>query len=505
MAVRMHAKAAFTAVRRCAACPTLRPLAARDLSMRAAGPLQLHGLLARRMSSEVGKDSLLSSVFGAEGSARKGEADKVDEGETAGRHQNRHSKAGVLAEGKKTLKPWAGGGGAQLTEHIMDVHTENIKILVGKRGAKVHSMMEESGAKIFVSSFAGQDSSMRKVAIRGTPEAVEKAKELIAVQIQYAEISAGKVTTENLSIPAHQVGVLIGKSGATVKAIQNDTGAKVNLDTKNLAGGDPNIVAVVVSGSKEAVKNALHRIQSILADAPTSSGGGGGGVPQSSAVRERLTVPTSAVAMIIGKAGQNIRGLEAETGARIAVDKRDDNGDTRFVNIWSLTGDTFAVAAAKLAVEDTVAKALRFAEMRDDGGNYGDEGSEPSGSKSGAQRRSRMFSDKRDGRGRGGRAGQPEEGRGGGQISATISMGVSTRTTVSAGNLSTLVDAAAEVEDLKSKGHAVDDDASNLAHEIAAILALNPTMNVSDKRAFVRRFIKSSARPDEEYMSVLEM
>ena len=191
------------------------------------------------------------------------------------------------------------------------------------------------------------------------------------------------------------------------------------------------------------------------------------------------------------------------------MDTRDDNGDTQFINIWSLTGDTVAVAAAKVAVEDTVAKALRFAEMRDDGGNYGgnygDEGSEPAGSKSGAQRRSRMFSDKRDGRGRGGRASLPEEGRGGGQISAAISMGVSTRTTVSAGNLSTLVDAAAEVEDLKSKGHAVDDDTSNLAHEIAAILALNPTMKVSDKRSFVRRFIKTSSRPDEEYLSVLEM
>jgi len=42
------------------------------------------------------------------------------------------------------------------------------------------------------------------------------------------------------------------------------------LCCRNLAGGDPNIVAVIVSGSKEAVKNALHRIQSILADSPTS-------------------------------------------------------------------------------------------------------------------------------------------------------------------------------------------------------------------------------------------
>ena len=34
----------------------------------------------------------------------------------------------------------------------MEVDTENVKILIGKRGAKVKSMMEESGAKIFISN-----------------------------------------------------------------------------------------------------------------------------------------------------------------------------------------------------------------------------------------------------------------------------------------------------------------------------------------------------------------
>jgi len=244
MAVRMHARAAFTAVRRCAACPTLRPLPTHDLSMRAAGPLQLHGLVARRMSSEAGKDSLLFSVFGADGSAREGGADMMEEGENASQYQNRNSESDVLAAGKKTLKPWAGGGVAHLTEHIMDVQVENVKILIGRKGAQVHSMMEESGAKIYISSFAGQDSSVRKVAIRGTEEAVAKAKELIAVQIHYAETVADKVTTEILSIPAHQVGLLIGRSGATVRAIQNDTGAKVNLDTQYVRNSPPPALAM---------------------------------------------------------------------------------------------------------------------------------------------------------------------------------------------------------------------------------------------------------------------
>jgi len=239
-----------------------------------------------------------------------------------------------------------------------------------------------------------------------------------------------------------------------------------------------------------------------------SGGGVDGGASQGSGIRERVAVPASAIAMIIGKAGKNIRELEASSGARLAVDQQSKDSEERFVNIWSPTGDANAVAAAKAGVEDTVAQSARYADMRDEGGgSYGEQGSEPAGGKGGAQRRSRMFSDRKDGgRGRpGGRGGNFEEGRGGGEVAAAMSMGGSRRTTVASGNASTLVDAAAEVEDLKSKGHAVDDDANMLAHEIAAILALNPGIDVSDKRSLVRRFIKSSGRPDKEYMKVLEM
>lgn len=225
-------------------CPTPRPPAARDLSFgRASGPLQLHGLLTKRsMSTEAGMqgDSLLSSVFG-DGSADGGAAAVTDE--TADRHQNRHSKAGTLAAGKKTLKPWAGGGGAQLTEQIFDVGSENIKILIGKRGIKVHSMMEESGAKIFISRQPGQDSSTRKIAIRGTAEAVAKAKELVMAQVRYAQTAAAHLISKVLKIPVSHTGIIIGKSGATVKSIESETGAMVKLDTKYVGRSQPPLAA----------------------------------------------------------------------------------------------------------------------------------------------------------------------------------------------------------------------------------------------------------------------
>ena len=145
-----------------------------------------------------------------------------------------------------------------------------------------------------------------------------------------------------------------------------------------------------------------------------------------------------------------------------------------------------------------------------------------------------MFAGRKEGRGRRDRG----DAARGGQTAAAVSTFVSNRTT-SSGGAATLVDVGAEVEALKAKGHTVDDDANTLAQvgslsaslsrshalshththararslthanalaqEVAAILALNPTVSPTQKRAFVRRFIKNSARADEEFKQVLEM
>jgi len=86
-----------------------------------------------------------------------------------------------------------------------------------------------------------------------------------------------------------------------------------------------------------------------------------------------------------------------------------------------------------------------------------------------------------------------------------MSMGVSTRTTVSApASGMDLVDVAVEAQDLQGKGHAIDDELTALAREVASILALNPSMGPAEKRSFVRRFLKNAARPEEESRKLLD-
>ena len=112
----------------------------------------------------------------------------------------------------------------------MEVATESIAVLIGKRGAKVHSMMEESGAKIFISNLQGQDSSTRQIAIRGPPEAIEKAKELIQAQITYAKTNLVARVFERVLIPSKHIGHIIGKAGARIKDLEAQSGAKLNIE-----------------------------------------------------------------------------------------------------------------------------------------------------------------------------------------------------------------------------------------------------------------------------------
>jgi len=151
--------------------------------------------------------SLVSSVFGADNASTPASAEFDED-------------IGVERNTKRT-------------EHFMEVLTENVKILIGRQGVKINSMMEESGAKIFIShQEEGQDSGKRKVVIRGTAEAVAKARALIEAQIETAATWKVDVVAETVQVPVKQTGAIIGKGGATIKSITAETGASITVDPR---------------------------------------------------------------------------------------------------------------------------------------------------------------------------------------------------------------------------------------------------------------------------------
>ena len=126
--------------------------------------------------------------------------------------------------------------------------------------------------------------------------------------------------------------------------------------------------------------------------------------------------------------------------------------------------------------------------MRQAGGNYGEEGFQPSKGKDG-ERRSRMFAGRKEGRGRRDRG----DAARGGQTAAAVSTFVSNRTT-SSGGAATLVDVGAEVEALKAKGHTVDDDANTLAQVGSLSASLSRSHALSHTHARTRALSHSRQR-----------
>ncbi|XWS26391.1 hypothetical protein CRYUN_Cryun26dG0028400 [Craigia yunnanensis] len=128
-------------------------------------------------------------------------------------------------------------------------------------------------------------------------------------------------TSKKIDIPQIRVGVIIGKAGETIKYLQLQSGAKIQVQRDMDA--DPNSVSrpVELTGTAEQIAKAEQLINDVLAEAEA----GGSGI-----VSRRLTghagsehfetkIPNNKVGLVIGKGGETIKNMQARTGARIQV------------------------------------------------------------------------------------------------------------------------------------------------------------------------------------------
>lgn len=85
----------------------------------------------------------------------------------------------------------------------------------------------------------------------------------------------GEVT---FSIPAHKCGLVIGRGGENVKAINQQTGAFVEISRQPPPNGDPNFKLFIIRGSPQQIDHAKQLIEDKI-EAPLCPLGGGPGGP----------------------------------------------------------------------------------------------------------------------------------------------------------------------------------------------------------------------------------
>ncbi|KAH1212347.1 Far upstream element-binding protein 2 [Glycine max] len=163
--------------------------------------------------------------------------------------------------------------------------------------------------------------------------------------------------SKKIDIPNGRVGVIIGKGGETIKYLQLQSGAKIQV-TRDM-DADPNSATrtVELMGSPDAIATAEKLINEVLAEAET----GGSGIiarrvaGQAGSDEYVSKIPNNKVGLVIGKGGETIKNMQASTGARIQVIPLHlPPGDTSTERTLKIEGTPEQIESAKQMVNQVI-------------------------------------------------------------------------------------------------------------------------------------------------------
>lgn len=239
------------------------------------------------------------------------------------------------------------------------------------------------------------------------PEAVEKAKQLISKFIPQGQGSGGSSggmggigggsmgqmgggggggrpglganNYTEIMVPGSKVGLIIGKGGETIKQLQERTGAKMVViqDGPTQEMEKP----LRISGDPQKVEHAKQLVYELIEDKGNPQqqsnnrggggnynnrnqdhgghGGGGGynGGGAGGGDQIEVFVPKAAVGVVIGKGGDMIKKIQADTGCRLQFlqTKNEGPGDRRCI----LQGSKQQVDDGKRMIEDLIDSVMR--------------------------------------------------------------------------------------------------------------------------------------------------
>lgn len=170
-----------------------------------------------------------------------------------------------------------------------------------------------------------------------------------------------------IMVPNRTVGLIIGRGGETIRDLQERSQCHVNIvgEEKSISGLRP----VNLIGTPQAAAMAKELIMEIVESDTKNLANQGN---QGAAPRERLPqqflggdgekindmimVPSEAVGMIIGKGGETIKNMQADTGCKINVSPASGQDFEREIG---LVGSRDSIEQAKHAIMEKVHAVVR--------------------------------------------------------------------------------------------------------------------------------------------------
>lgn len=218
----------------------------------------------------------------------------------------------------------------QITEYV-DVPDEHVGRVIGKSGASIRYMQNLSHAHIDVPQQCEPGTTYRKVKMTGQRKEVDYCRQLILQKCSPDSADApivlpedGSATSRTIQVPNDMVGKIIGKGGATIRQLQDLSGAHVDVAKQTVMGEAHR--RVTLTGSPECVEKCNGLIEMKLAGQQLP------GVPGVQSVmgegEMKVFIPDDMVGKVIGKGGETIRSLQDGSGAHMDVAKQCPPGTT---------------------------------------------------------------------------------------------------------------------------------------------------------------------------------
>ncbi|KAG5244183.1 far upstream element-binding protein [Salix suchowensis] len=238
-------------------------------------------------------------------------------------------------------------------------------------GADIKRPRVENGASGFDSSENNKGFSSAPLDMKSTMSNSAPS----SIPVSYGSYLGGSGSSKKIEIPQGRVGVIIGKGGETIKYLQLQSGAKIQV-TRDM-DADPNSPTRMVElmGTPEQITKAEQLINDVLAEAEA---GGSGTVSQrfsghGGSEHFAMKIPNNKVGLVIGKGGETIKNMQGRTGARIQVIPLHlPPGDTSAERTVHIEGTSEQVEAAKQLVNEVTSEnRMRNPNM---GGGYPQQG-----------------------------------------------------------------------------------------------------------------------------------
>lgn len=152
------------------------------------------------------------------------------------------------------------------TEEML-VPTQSAGGLIGKAGAKIRELREQTGCNLKINSECEPGTESRKVVISGTPAQVQHATRLIKAKLagganaqpMPAGVPSGDAVTEEMMVQRDAAGGLIGKAGAKIAELREVTRCQIKIMENPEPGTDCR--KVIVTGHPELVEYAVKLIR----------------------------------------------------------------------------------------------------------------------------------------------------------------------------------------------------------------------------------------------------